>query len=66
VRAQLLYLQLAAAGAGDRTTDHVASHLGKAIGLTTLLRGVPHHAAQRRSHLPLDLCAQHGLSQVGG
>ncbi len=61
--AQLLYLQLGAAGIGSREADHAASHLGKAVGIATLLRGSGFHAQSRRSYLPLDLCAKHGVSQ---
>jgi hypothetical protein len=61
---QLLYLQLGAAGGASKEADHAASHVGKAVGLTTLLRGTRYHASHRRSYLPIDLCAQHGVSQV--
>jgi NADH dehydrogenase [ubiquinone] 1 alpha subcomplex assembly factor 6 len=62
---QLLYLQLAAAGVASKEADHAASHLGKAVGISTLLRGTAFHASNRRSYLPLDLCAEHGVSQAG-
>lgn len=32
--------------------DHIASHLGKAQGLTNVLRGVKHNAAARRCYIP--------------
>lgn len=51
------------AGVGSRESDHAASHLGKAIGISLLLRGTPYHASQRRSYLPLELCAQRKVSQ---
>lgn len=35
--------------------DHAASHIGKAQGLTTLLRATPYHAQQRRVYLPIDI-----------
>ncbi|KAG2433499.1 hypothetical protein HYH02_012617 [Chlamydomonas schloesseri] len=60
---QLLYLQLAAAGVKHRDADHAASHLGRAVGITTLLRGTAAHAAARRSYLPVDLCAEARVSQ---
>lgn len=60
---QLLYAHLAALGVKSRDADHAASHLGKAVGLTTLLRASAVHASRRRSYLPLDLCAKHGVSQ---
>lgn len=33
----------------------MASHLGKAIGITTLLRGTKHHASRGSLYIPLDL-----------
>lgn len=32
--------------------DHIASHIGKAQGLTNVLRGVKHNAAARRCYIP--------------
>ena len=61
---QLLYLQLAAAGVASKEADHAASHLGKAVGITTLLKGTAFHASSRRSYLPLDWCADQRVSQV--
>jgi NADH dehydrogenase [ubiquinone] 1 alpha subcomplex assembly factor 6 len=55
----LLHLQLAAVGVASRDADHAASHMGKAVGIATLLRGTAFHAQRRRSYLPLDLCADH-------
>ncbi|GIL86937.1 hypothetical protein Vretimale_15529 [Volvox reticuliferus] len=60
---QLMYLQLAAAGIKHRDADHAASHLGRATGITTLLRGTAAHAASRRCYLPVDLCAEARVSQ---
>ncbi|KAL6764010.1 terpenoid synthase [Haematococcus lacustris] len=60
---QLLYLQLAAVGVQSREADHAASHLGKAVGIATLLRGLPYHAARRRSYVPMDLAVKYGVSQ---
>lgn len=59
----LLYLQLEAAGIKDKNADHAASHLGKAVGLATLLRGMPHHAQARRCYYPVELLAKHKFSQ---
>eukprot|EP00879_Flechtneria_rotunda_P013702 GHRR01014313.1.p1 GENE.GHRR01014313.1~~GHRR01014313.1.p1 ORF type:complete len:184 (+),score=41.98 GHRR01014313.1:468-1019(+) len=60
---QLLYLQLAAAGVVSRDADHAASHLGKAIGISLLLRGTPYQASKRRSYMPVELCSQHNVPQ---
>ena len=37
----LLYLSLSALPLNSLTMDHLASHIGKAAGITTVLRGVP-------------------------
>jgi NADH dehydrogenase [ubiquinone] 1 alpha subcomplex assembly factor 6 len=51
--------QLEAAGVKDKSADHVASHLGKAVGLSTILRGTSHHANARRCYIPVELLAKH-------
>ena len=43
--------------------DHAASHLGKAVGISTLLRGTVYHAQRRRIYLPADLMAQEGVDE---
>jgi len=62
-QAALLYLQLEAGGVKDKHADHAASHLGKAAGLATILRGMPHHAQARRCYFPTELLARHKFSQ---
>ena len=37
----LLYLTLQSLSMGSVTADHVASHIGKAVGITAVLRGLP-------------------------
>jgi len=59
----LLYLLLQTAGVRDTTSDHAASHVGKALGLCTLLRGTAHLAARRTCYLPADLMMKNGVSQ---
>ncbi|KAF3483436.1 uncharacterized protein GIQ15_02760 [Arthroderma uncinatum] len=53
----LMYLTLSALPLTSLTADHIASHIGKAAGITALLRGVPlvafppppnHHSSQTR------------------
>lgn len=60
---QTLYLQLQAAGILDSKPHHVASHVGKAAGIATLLQSTWYHAMDKRSYLPMDLCAKHRVSQ---
>lgn len=55
----LNYLCLEAAGVRDQQADHAASHLGKAVGIVTVLRGTVHHARRRKSYLPVAHCAKH-------
>ena len=42
--------------------DHASSHLGKAIGITQLLRGTVYHAQRRRVYLPTDLMSREGVT----
>lgn len=37
------------------------SHIGKSIGLSTLLRALPYHAAKGRLVIPSDITANHGV-----
>ncbi|KZV78926.1 hypothetical protein EXIGLDRAFT_743267 [Exidia glandulosa HHB12029] len=60
----LLYAQLALLSLTESDQlAHAASHVGVASGLATLLRAMPFHTSQRRMILPVDLTAQHGVSQ---
>ncbi len=43
--------------------DHAASHIGKALGLVTLLRSVPHNALRQRVQVPVELLVRHRVSQ---
>lgn len=42
--------------------DHVASHLGKAHGLSIILRGIRHNAAHQRCYVPNDILSQTNCS----
>ena len=42
--------------------DHITSHVGKAYGIVTLLRGLEWHASQRICYLPNDLTFNLGVS----
>lgn len=39
--------------------DHIASHLGKAQGISNILRGIRHNAAYRRCYIPTELLIKH-------
>ncbi|KAJ3188074.1 hypothetical protein HK101_009230 [Irineochytrium annulatum] len=58
----VLYLTLEALGVRSLSTDHVASHVGKAMGIATLVRGLPHHISQRRLMIPSEVTVKHRLS----
>ncbi|KAJ6559192.1 Squalene/phytoene synthase [Mycena vulgaris] len=64
VSSSVLYLLLALRGLGaSESLAHAASHLGTAQTLATLLWSLPHHVAQRRLPIPLEICARHGVKQ---
>ncbi|OXU22939.1 hypothetical protein TSAR_002272 [Trichomalopsis sarcophagae] len=56
------YLILEAHGIKDVDTDHFASHLGKAHGIVTLIRSVPHNAKCRKMVLPQDILMKYNVS----
>ncbi|KAF9969572.1 NADH dehydrogenase (ubiquinone) complex I, assembly factor 6 [Actinomortierella ambigua] len=59
----LFYLQLESVGVRSLEADHAASHLGKAMGIATLLRAFRFHMLQNRMILPAEITAKHGISQ---
>nr|KAG5703443.1 hypothetical protein BaRGS_022492 [Batillaria attramentaria] len=59
----LHYLMLECLGVKNVHADHAASHIGKAQGVTTLLRAIPYHAQSRRVYLPLEIIVKHKVSQ---
>lgn len=60
-QSQLAYLQLQAAGVQNNDADHAASHLGKAIGITSMLRGMHQFLKQGTHYFPVDLCTKHNV-----
>ncbi|KAL3914576.1 MAG: hypothetical protein SGPRY_007574 [Prymnesium sp.] len=42
--------------------EQAALHVGAALGIATLLRGLPLHCAQGCSYIPEDVAARHGLT----
>ncbi|XP_047109050.1 NADH dehydrogenase (ubiquinone) complex I, assembly factor 6 isoform X1 [Schistocerca piceifrons] len=58
------YMLLEALGIKNIHADHAASHLGKAQGLTNMVRSVPHCAERRLAPpLPQDVMMEKGVSQ---
>ncbi|KAI9172920.1 hypothetical protein H9P43_007051 [Blastocladiella emersonii ATCC 22665] len=58
----LMYLHLELLGVKSLDVDHLASHLGKAAAIATLLRGTPFHLRSRLFYLPSEVCAKHGVA----
>lgn len=42
-------------GVKDVQADHAASHLGKAVGVVTLLRATPFHGSRGKVYIPSDV-----------
>lgn len=72
----MLYLTLSALPQASITTDHIASHIGKAMGIAAVLRGIPFIAfppqqpqasnqpsSQGAVLLPLDVMADAGVKE---
>jgi NADH dehydrogenase [ubiquinone] 1 alpha subcomplex assembly factor 6 len=59
------YLSLEAVNLHSPTLDHIGSHIGKATGIATVLRGIPLIATSGSGAvvLPLDVCAEFNLRQ---
>ncbi|XP_065363800.1 NADH dehydrogenase (ubiquinone) complex I, assembly factor 6 homolog [Calliphora vicina] len=59
----LLYLLIELTGVKDLNVDHVASHLGKAQGIVTLLRAIPYTKRSQALSIPQEILIKHGVSQ---
>ena len=57
-----LLVTLDAENVRSTASDHVASHVGTAIGLTNSLRGAKIHARNRKTYFPMDVLATENLS----
>ncbi|KAL9974858.1 hypothetical protein ACROYT_G011954 [Oculina patagonica] len=58
----VFYLILECLGVKDVQADHAASHLGKAIGVVTLLRSTPFHGSKGKVYIPNNVMIKHGVS----
>ncbi|XP_041989021.1 NADH dehydrogenase (ubiquinone) complex I, assembly factor 6 isoform X2 [Aricia agestis] len=59
----IYYLLLCLVGVSDVHADHTASHLGKAQGITNILRSVQIASHHKSVYLPLDILMKHNVSQ---
>ncbi|XP_055685351.1 NADH dehydrogenase (ubiquinone) complex I, assembly factor 6 homolog [Lutzomyia longipalpis] len=57
------YLMLEAAGVKNIHADHAASHLGKAQGITNIIRSLPHQRRNAIIPIPQEILLRHGVSQ---
>ncbi|KAJ3032257.1 NADH dehydrogenase (ubiquinone) complex I, assembly factor 6 [Rhizophlyctis rosea] len=58
----VLYLLAEALGVRDHNADHAMSHLGKAVGIATVIRGTVGNVRERRCYLPSQVLAKHSVS----
>jgi NADH dehydrogenase [ubiquinone] 1 alpha subcomplex assembly factor 6 len=58
----LLYLALEAVDVRNTHADHCASHIGKAAGIVTAIRGLPFHLQRGLCYLPAATLADHQLT----
>lgn len=54
-QSSLLYLTLETLDVRSVEADHVASHIGKALAIATLLRGTPFHCSAHQRYLPSEV-----------
>jgi NADH dehydrogenase [ubiquinone] 1 alpha subcomplex assembly factor 6 len=57
----LQYLALESVGVARGELDHIGSHVGKMVGIVTILRGVPYVADKGVVTLPTRILADHGV-----
>ena len=62
VYSSLFYLILESSQVEDSDCLHAASHMGKGVGLTLLLKSIPEDALVDKVYLPTDLCLQSKMS----
>ncbi|KAI3659666.1 hypothetical protein MP638_004401 [Amoeboaphelidium occidentale] len=58
----MLYLTLESFGHKSSHLDHIASHLGKAIGLVQTLRAAQHNSLKNLIYLPAETMVKHSIS----
>ncbi|GAM20366.1 hypothetical protein SAMD00019534_035410 [Acytostelium subglobosum LB1] len=61
IHSSMLLLTLEAMGVKSSQAEHAASHLGRAMGIITLIRGTPFHIRTRKLYIPATLTTKHGI-----
>ncbi|XP_055910781.1 NADH dehydrogenase (ubiquinone) complex I, assembly factor 6 homolog [Eupeodes corollae] len=59
----IYFLLLEISGVRNLNVDHAASHLGKAQGITNLLRAIPYTRRSEALNIPQEVLIKHGVSQ---
>lgn len=59
---QLLYLQLESCGFANSSAEHTASHLGKAVGIASMLRSAPLLLQRNKTYFPQELLDEAGVT----
>eukprot|EP01132_Coremiostelium_polycephalum_P009059 gene9059-11097_t len=62
IHSSLLYLSLESLGVKNSDAEHCASHLGRAIGIMTLIRGTPFNISRRKLYIPVTLTTKYGIN----
>eukprot|EP01112_Ceratiomyxa_fruticulosa_P004266 TRINITY_DN1473_c0_g1_i10.p1 TRINITY_DN1473_c0_g1~~TRINITY_DN1473_c0_g1_i10.p1 ORF type:complete len:365 (+),score=73.36 TRINITY_DN1473_c0_g1_i10:381-1475(+) len=61
IYSSILYLMLECNKVKSIQADHAASHIGRALGIMTVLRAIPFHAQNRNILLPLELTTKYNI-----
>lgn len=59
----IYFLLLEICGVKDMNVDHAASHLGKAQGITNLLRAIPYTRRSQALNIPQEVLIKNGVNQ---
>ena len=54
----MYYLVLEALGFKQLDMDHIASHMGRAQGISTMLRATPYHTSKQAVFIPSEILAK--------
>jgi len=58
-----LFLQILKVSESEKEVIHAASHIGRGMGIVTLLRAIPHHIKKGNLYIPQEFTIKHGVSQ---
>eukprot|EP01133_Synstelium_polycarpum_P005279 gene5279-6117_t len=61
IYSSMLLLTLESMGVKSSEAEHAASHLGRAMGIMTLIRGTPFHIRSRKTYIPTTLTTKYNI-----